>query len=444
MCLSVVAAIKNGLAFDARIAKAWLRPTQDDHGPSRSPPSICLCCCCFTKHQNAHRRGAETTVIKLASTGRLIAAMAAATFARHTRAFLMCFKSIVQMADILSQRQGAACRDLALTAGGGRGAGGAHWHGAGTGGGRSHACAATVAGHRPPEAAAPVRVLMLNGILDCLSNLHFIHIWQLFRVLTTLTFDRQRIPAAGLIDDENEDELKRSGTIAATTVTRTWLTLTNDTDTSIGRNHLSSLLQTLQLIYVDNTNSHQEQAHLSGCVNGDGGLTIDPPPPRPLGFRSLADPDREDAAGAVRDEAEAAGDCRRVRGHDALQDRCGDRAAGARCRDADVFLFLMSLQPFVWWNLSLGTDNLNPEEETVEEVQHESWAHPRLAWACSDDVLFRTVVDGQRGQAGDSDIQRGCWTRGSLVSRTLPILPHSNVLELMHQAGVVGVDARVK
>ncbi|EGD74103.1 hypothetical protein PTSG_13221 [Salpingoeca rosetta] len=158
---------------------------------------------------------------------------------------------------------------------------------------------------------------------------------------------------------------------------------------------------------------------------------------RPVGFRSLADPGRhvwvrqdpqahvtaqqhtstrlwfaqtdgcapnaEDAAGAVRDEAEAAvGDCRRVRGHCALQDRCGDRAAEARCRDADVFTFLMSLQPFVWWDLSLGTGNLNPEEElTVAEVQHESWAHPRLAWAYGDDVLFRTVMDGQRVQSGN-------------------------------------------
>ncbi|EGD74749.1 hypothetical protein PTSG_06114 [Salpingoeca rosetta] len=92
----------------------------------------------------------------------------------------------------------------------------------------------------PPEAAAPVRVLMLNGILDCLSNLHFIHIWQLFRVLTTLTFDRQRIPAAGLIDHEKEDglsqsndELKRIGTIAATTITHTWLALANDAGISI-------------------------------------------------------------------------------------------------------------------------------------------------------------------------------------------------------------------
>ncbi|EGD79558.1 hypothetical protein PTSG_10408 [Salpingoeca rosetta] len=188
-------------------------------------------------HQNAHRRGAETTVIKLASTGRLIAAMAAATFARHTRAFLMCFKSIVHMADILSQRQGAACRDLALTAGGGRGPGGAHWHGAGTG---DH-----------PKLLHAI-ALMLKGTLDCLSTLHFIHILQLFCVLTTLMSDRKRTAAAGLsIDDENEDELKRINTIAAATVTHTWLALANDAGISIDRDHLSSLLQALHFIYVD-------------------------------------------------------------------------------------------------------------------------------------------------------------------------------------------------
>ncbi|EGD78041.1 hypothetical protein PTSG_09679 [Salpingoeca rosetta] len=141
-------------------------------------------------HQNAHRRSAETTVIKLASTGRLTTAMAVAMFARHTRAFLMCFKSIVHMADILNRQQEAAYRHLASTAGGGSSTGSAHWHGAGTG---DH-----------PKLLHPF-ALMLNGILDCLSNLHFIHIWQLFRVLTTLTFDRQRIPAAGLIDHEKED-----------------------------------------------------------------------------------------------------------------------------------------------------------------------------------------------------------------------------------------------
>ncbi len=38
----------------------------------------------------------------------------------------------------------------------------------------------------------------------------------------------------------------------------------------------------------------------------------------------------------------------------------------------------MSLQPLGWWDLSLGTGDLNPEEElTVAEVQDESWAHPR-------------------------------------------------------------------
>ncbi|EGD75638.1 hypothetical protein PTSG_07755 [Salpingoeca rosetta] len=252
--------------------------------PSQSPPSTCLCCCCFTKHQNAHCRGAETTVIKLASTGRLTAAMAAATFARHTRAFLMCFKSIVHMIDILNRQQEAACRHLASTAGGGWGAGGAHWHGAGTGGGRSHARAAMSLATGHLKLLHPI-ALMLNGILDCLSNLHFIHIRQLFR----------RTAAAGLsIDDENEDELKRTGTIAAATVTRTLFALANDADISIDRDHLSSLLQALHFIYVDNTNNHQEQAHLSGCVHGDGGLTIDPPPPRPLGFRSLADPDVPD------------------------------------------------------------------------------------------------------------------------------------------------------
>ncbi|EGD81250.1 hypothetical protein, variant [Salpingoeca rosetta] len=235
--------------------------------------------------------------------------------------------------------------------------------------------------------------LMLNGTLDCLSTLHFIHILQLFCVLTTLMFDRQRTAAAGLIHAENEDglsqsneELKCIGTIAATTVTHTWLALANAADISIDGAFVS--------------NSYQEQAHLSGCVNGDGGLTIDPPPPQPYGFRSLADPGRhvcagipkrtfqhnnslntivrEDAAGAVRDEAAAAvGDCRRVRGHSAQKDRRGDKTAEARCRNADLFTFLMSLQPFVWWDLSLGTGDLNPEEETVEEVQHESWAHPR-------------------------------------------------------------------
>ncbi|EGD72962.1 hypothetical protein PTSG_04693 [Salpingoeca rosetta] len=190
-------------------------------------------------HQNAHRRGAETTEVKLASTGRLTAAMVAAMFARHTRAFSMYFKSIVHMADILSQRQGAACRDLALTAGGGRGPGGAHWHGAGTG---DH-----------PKLLHPFAP-MLNGTLDCLSNLHFNYIRQLFHILTTLRFDRQRTTAAGLIDDEKEDGLsqsKRIGTIAAITVTRTWLALANAADISIDGNHLSSLLQALQLIYAD-------------------------------------------------------------------------------------------------------------------------------------------------------------------------------------------------
>ncbi|EGD76383.1 hypothetical protein PTSG_12595 [Salpingoeca rosetta] len=47
---------------------------------------------------------------------------------------------------------------------------------------------------RQQELLHPI-ALMLNGTLDCLSNLHFIHIRQLFRVLTTLTFDRQRTAA---------------------------------------------------------------------------------------------------------------------------------------------------------------------------------------------------------------------------------------------------------
>ncbi|EGD81842.1 hypothetical protein PTSG_02557 [Salpingoeca rosetta] len=291
-------------------------------------------------HQNAHRRGAETTVIKLASTGRLTAEVDAA------------------MPVLL----------LSLAP-------------------------------DDPKLLHPF-ALMLNGILDCLGNPHFIHIRQLFRILTTLTFDRQRTAAAGLrgrwcLSQFNE-ELKCIGTIAAITVTRTWLALANAADISIDGNHLSSLLQALQLIYADNTNSHQEQAHLSGCVNGHSGLTIDHRCRRPFGFRSLADPGmcegrwnpkrtlqhdntrqhdcglrrrtgvpqtrvacsnvspedtraREVGKGThvvvsqktlqapVRDEAAAAvGDCRRVRGHDAQQDRRGDKIAKTRCRNADL------------------------------------------------------------------------------------------------------------
>ncbi|EGD81091.1 hypothetical protein PTSG_13134 [Salpingoeca rosetta] len=566
-------------------------------------------------HQNAHRRGAETTVIKLASTGRLTAAMAAAMFARHTRAFLMCFKSIAQEVDaatpvlLLSlatdhpkllhsfalmlngildclsnlhfihiwqlfrvlttltfdrQRIPAAGliddenEDelkridtiaaatvthtwLALANDAGISIDGDHlssllqvlqliYVDKSTNGCAPHAgemysnfspeytrarevgkdthvvvsektleapfetkltllsgIAAVFAGMmrsktvvellargrvlatsparqevvgalvahigtgqaQEVDAAMPVLLLslatdhpkllhpfalMLNGILDCLSNLHFIHIWQLFRVLTTLTFDRQRIPAAGLIDHEKEDELKRTGTIAAATVTRTLFALANDADISIDDNHLSSLLQALHFIYVDNTNSHQEQAHLSGCVNGDGGLTIDPPPPQPFGFRSLADPGRhvwrppgspsarsstttpstrlwfEQTDGTrarevgkhtlvVVNEKTLQASCEtklkllsgiaavfagtvRCKTDVAFLRTC--RVAEARCRDADVFLFLMSLQPFVWWNLSLGTDNLNPED-----------GDGGRAWACSDNVLFRTVADNE-------------------------------------------------
>ncbi|EGD79670.1 hypothetical protein PTSG_10519 [Salpingoeca rosetta] len=273
---------------------------------------------------------------------------------------------------------------------------------------------------------------MLDGTLDCLSNLHFIHILQLFRVLTTLTFDRQRTAAAGLkttrtrMLSQSNEELKRIGTTAAATVTCTWLALANDTNTSIDRDHLSSVLQVLHLIYVDKcvqpacsvatTLQHPRPAFCPSVVasvsspstNGDGGLTIDHRRRRPFGFRSLADPSRQarvegaetpkrtfqhdntrqhdcglrrrtgapqaretcpnfsseytrarsgqghargrqqkDAAGAVRDEAQAAvGDWRRVRGHDAPQDRRGDRVAEARCWNADLFMFLMSLQPF--------------------------------------------------------------------------------------------------
>ncbi|EGD80396.1 hypothetical protein PTSG_10650 [Salpingoeca rosetta] len=369
-------------------------------------------------HQNAYRRRAETTVIKLASTGLLTAAMAAAMFARHTRAFLTCFPSIVHMADILSRRQSGR-RPRTATAGGGRGAGGAHWHGAGTGGGRSHACAATVAGHRPPEAAAPVCALMLDGTLDCLSNLHFIHILPFFRVLTTLTFDRQRTAAAGLVGrwclSQSNEELKRTGTIAATTVIRTLFALANDVRIPIDGAFMCSCATISPLIYVDNNNSHQEQAHPSGCVNGDGGLTIDPPPPRPFGFRSLADPGRHDTrAREVGKDTHAVVNKKTLQAPFetklqlpsgiAAQDRRGDKIAKARCWDADLFTFLMSLQPFVWWDLSLRTGDLNPEEELT------------VAEACSDDVLFRTVVDGQRVEASDPTLQQGRWAPCTLAT----------------------------
>ncbi|EGD83659.1 hypothetical protein PTSG_12144 [Salpingoeca rosetta] len=264
------------------------------------------------------------------------------------------------------------------------------------------------------------------------------------------------------------------------------------------------------------TNSHQEQAHLSGCVNGDVGLTIDPPPPTavwvqvarrpPAGtcgsrrvLKRTLQPDntvntivlrgrtgvphtretcsnfsseghargrqREDAAGTVRDEAAAAvGDCRRVRGHSAQKDRRGDKTAEARCRNANLFMFLMSLQPFVWWDLSLGTDNPNPEDGgggggAARELgaSTRSSRRSRLAWACSDDVLFRTVGDGQRVQAGDPALRRGCWASCTLNGRTrcLQILLQSNVLTepLFHrphpgaadaQGGRAGVDVGVE
>ncbi len=104
--------------------------------------------------------------------------------------------------------------------------------------------------------------------------------------------------------------------------------------------------------------------------------------------------------------------------------RLRKRAAGTR-----LFTFLMSLQPFVWWDLSLRTGDLNPEEElTVAQVQHESWAHPRLAWACSDDVLFRTVADGQRVHSGDPALRQGCWASRTLWPNPLPMRPHIHVL----------------
>ncbi|EGD78050.1 hypothetical protein PTSG_08929 [Salpingoeca rosetta] len=49
-----------------------------------------------------------------------------------------------------------------------------------------------------PKLLHPI-ALMLKGTLDCLSTLHFIHILQLFCVLTTLMSDRKRTAAADLI-----------------------------------------------------------------------------------------------------------------------------------------------------------------------------------------------------------------------------------------------------
>ncbi|EGD76642.1 hypothetical protein PTSG_07753 [Salpingoeca rosetta] len=104
--------------------------------------------------------------------------------------------------------------------------------------------------------------LMLKGTLDCLSTLHFIHILQLFCVLTTLTFDRQRRrrrPHRKMLSQSNE-ALKRIGTIAATTVTCTWLALASD----IG---ISATIS--PLIYVDK------------CVQLTCTVTTTPPRPRP-------------------------------------------------------------------------------------------------------------------------------------------------------------------
>ncbi|EGD76384.1 hypothetical protein PTSG_12596 [Salpingoeca rosetta] len=200
---------------------------------------------------------------------------------------------------------------------------------------------------------------------------------------------------------QSNEELKRIGTIAAATVTRTWLALANDAVTSIDHGWVRPTREMYSNFSPEYTRAREVGKDTRGRQ-------------------------REDAAGAVRDEAAAAvGDCRRVRGHDAQQDRRGDKTAEARCWDADVFTLLMSLQPFVWWDLSLGTGNLNPEEAAVAEVQHESWAHPRLAWACSDDVLFRTVADGQRVQVGDPGLRRGCWAPCTLSGRTRCRCPHT-------------------
>ncbi|EGD78218.1 hypothetical protein PTSG_09093 [Salpingoeca rosetta] len=285
---------------------------------------------------------------------------------------------------------------------------------------------------------------MLDGTLDCLSNLHFIHIRQLFRVLTTLTFDRQRTAAAGLIDDglsQSNEELKRIDTIAATTVTHTWLALANDADISIDadmlRCHNASTSTPSDLpVYrgvrflpsppapTTIKSKHIRRDVCTGMARVLGAGTTSArysttTPSTRLWFEQTDGPPFETKlqlpSGIA---AEFAG---MMHSKTDEETRLRKRAAGTR-----LFTFLMSLQPFVWWDLSLRTGDLNPEEElTVAQVQHESWAHPRLAWACSDDVLFRTVADGQRPQAGDPALRQGCWALCTLINRTCCRCPHT-------------------
>ncbi|EGD78127.1 hypothetical protein PTSG_09005 [Salpingoeca rosetta] len=75
---------------------------------------------------------------------------------------------------------------------------------------------------------------------------------------------------------------------------------------------------------------------------------------RPFGFRSLANPGRH-----------------------VWRPPRPPSARSSTTTPSTRLWFAQTNGPLAWWVLSLVTGNLNPEEETVEEVQHESGAHPR-------------------------------------------------------------------